>query len=106
MELIECEGEAKFHSVTYMNCKQEGEALDLEEQVSSNPSSNSLMVSKVTQLSNGAPVPTFIYTNETVWAVCTKALLPEPVHVRFEMSMIVLEISTEFELHKIAVDLQ
>ena len=49
MELIEHEGEAKFHSVTNINCKQEGEALDLDEQVDSNPSSNSLMVSKVTQ---------------------------------------------------------
>ena len=48
-ELIECKGEAKFHSVTNTNCKQEGEVLDLDEQVGSNPSSYSLMVSKVTQ---------------------------------------------------------
>ena len=48
MELIECEGEAKFHSVTNMNYEQEGESLDLDEQISSNPSSNSLMMSKVT----------------------------------------------------------
>ena len=81
IESIEHKGEAKFHSVTDMNCKQEGEALDLDEQVGSNPSSNSLMVSKVTQQSNGAPIPTFIYTNETVRAVCTKVFLPEPVHV-------------------------
>ena len=49
MEWIECKGEAKFHSVTDANCKQKGEVLDLDEQVDSNPNSNSLMVSKVTQ---------------------------------------------------------
>ena len=32
MESIECEGEVKFHSVTDMDCEQEGEALDLDEQ--------------------------------------------------------------------------
>ena len=47
MELIECKGETKFHSVTNMNHEQEGEDLDPDEQVDSNPSSNSLMVSKV-----------------------------------------------------------
>ena len=57
MELIECKGETKFHSVTNMNCKQEGEVLDLDEQVDSNASSNSLMVSKVKQWCNGAPIP-------------------------------------------------
>ena len=49
-----------------MNREQEGEVLDLDEQVGSNPSSNSLMVSKVTQQSNGAPIPIFIYTIETL----------------------------------------
>ena len=49
MESIKYEGEAKFHSVTNMNHNQEGEVLDLDKQVDSNPSSNSLMVSKVTQ---------------------------------------------------------
>ena len=49
MQSIECEGEAKFHSVTDMNCKQEGEVSDLDDQVGSYPSSNSLMVSKITQ---------------------------------------------------------
>ena len=39
MELIECEGEAEFHTVTNMNHEEEGEVLDLE-QGSSNPSSN------------------------------------------------------------------
>ena len=58
MESFECKGEAKFHSVTNMNHKQESEALDLDEQGSSHPSSNSLMVYKVTQQSNGALIPT------------------------------------------------
>ena len=49
MELIEHKGETEFHSVTDMNHKQEGEVLDLNEKVDSNPSSNSLMVRKVTQ---------------------------------------------------------
>ena len=49
MESIKYEGEAEFPSVTNMICKQEGEALDLDEQAGSNPSSNSLMMIKVTQ---------------------------------------------------------
>ena len=77
MESIECEGESDFHSVTDINCEQEGEALDLGEQ------GGLLMVSKVTQQSNGTPLPTFIYTNETVRAVCLKTFLPEPIHVSF-----------------------
>ena len=48
MESIECKGEAEFHSVTNMNCKPEGDALDLDELRGTNPSSNSLMVIKVT----------------------------------------------------------
>ena len=106
MELTECKGEAEFHSVTYMNCKQEGEVLDLDEQVDSNPSSNSLMVGKVTRY-NGAPVPAFIYTNQGVRAICMKAFLPEPIHVSFlNENDCVLEFPTKFELYKIAVDLQ
>ena len=81
MESIECEGEAEFHSVTHINCKQESEGLDLDEQVNSNPSSNSLMVSKVTQQSNGALISIFIYTTETVRTVCAIAFLPKSVHV-------------------------
>ena len=46
---IECKGEAEFHSVINTNCEQEGKVLHLDEQVGSNPSSNSLMVCKVTQ---------------------------------------------------------
>ena len=49
VESIECKSEAKCHSVTDMNHEQEGEVLDLDEQVGSNPSLNSVMVSKVTQ---------------------------------------------------------
>ena len=29
--MIECEGEAKFHSVTNMDCEHEGETLKLDE---------------------------------------------------------------------------
>ena len=49
LELIEHKGETNFHSVTNMNHEQEGEVLDIDEQVNSNPRPNSLMVSKVTQ---------------------------------------------------------
>ena len=66
-----------------MNEEQEGEVLDLDEQADSNPSSNSLMVSKVTQPNNGAQIPAFIYTDETVRAICVKVFLPEPIHVIF-----------------------
>ena len=45
------------------------------------------MVNKVTQQFNGAPIPTFIYTNDTVRAICAKSFLP-------------------FELCKIAMGLQ
>ena len=83
MESIEHEDEAEFHSVTDMNNEQEGEVLDLDDPVSSNPNSNSLMVSKFTQWYNGTLIPTFVYINETVRAVCVKAFLPEPIHVSF-----------------------
>ena len=46
---MECKGEAQFYCVTNMNHEQEGEALDLEEEGGSNPSSNSLLVSDITQ---------------------------------------------------------
>ena len=62
MESMEPKSETKFHSVTNMNNKQEGEVLYLDEQVDSNPSLNSLMVNKVAQQCNGAQIPTFIYT--------------------------------------------
>ena len=83
IKLIECEGETEFHSVTDMNCEQEGEVLDIHDQVDSNLSSNSLIVRKVTQWFNGAPIPTFIYTSDTVRAICVKVFLPEPIHVSF-----------------------
>ena len=76
MELIEHECKTKFHSISNMNWEQEGEVLDMHEQVDLNPNSNSLMVSKVTQQFNGAPTHTFIYTNDTVRAICAKASLP------------------------------
>ena len=57
-----------------MNCEQEGEVLDLDEQIDPYSNSNTLMVSKVTQQLNEAPRPTFIYTNDIVRAICAKAL--------------------------------
>ena len=103
----ECEGETEFHSVTNINCKQEGQILDLDEQVDSNPNSNSLKVSKATQQYNVSPIPAFIYTNETFRAICAKLVLPEPIHVSFvDEYDYILEFPTEFELCKIAVDLQ
>ena len=107
MELIKCEGETDFHSVTDMNCEQEGEVLDLNEQVDPNFNTNTLVVSKVTQWFNEAPIQTFIYTNDTVRAICVKVLLPEPIHTNFLNEYdCVLEFPTQFELHKIAMDLQ
>ena len=48
MESTECACATEYHSVRDMNCKQEGEVTDMDEQVGLNPTSNSLMVSKVT----------------------------------------------------------
>ena len=107
MEPIEHKGETKFYYVTDMNSEQEGEVLDLDEQVNLNPCSNSLMVSKVTQRFNGAPIPAFIYTNDTVRAICAKSFLPEPIHVSFLNKYdCMLEFPTGFKLHKIALDLE
>ena len=83
MEPIECKGETDFHSVTNMNHEQEGEVLDLDGQVDSNPSSNSLMAIKVMQWFSGAPISTFIYTNDAFRAICAKSFLSEPIHVSF-----------------------
>ena len=64
------------------------------------------MVIKVIQQYNGAPIPIF-YTNETVRTICMKVFLPEPIHVNFLNEYdCVLEFPTEFELCKIAEDLQ
>ena len=49
MEPIECKGENDFHSVTDVTHEQESEVLDLDEWVDLNPSSNSFMVTNVTQ---------------------------------------------------------
>ena len=90
-----------------MNCEQGGEVLDLDEQVDSNLRSNSLMVSKVTKQFNGVLIPTAIYTNDTVRAVCVKVFLPEPIHVSFLNGYDCMQqFPTEFELCKIAMDLQ
>ena len=55
----------------------------MDGQVDLNPTSSSLMVSKVTQRLNGAPIPTFLYTSDTGKAICVKASLPEPINVSF-----------------------
>ena len=102
------QAEAEFHSVMDTYCEQEVEILDFDEQVDWNPSSNSSMVSKVTQWYNGAPISTFIYTSETFRAICVKAFLPEPIHDSFFLNEYdcMLQFPTEFELCKITVDLQ
>ena len=107
MELIESKCETKFQSLSDMNCKQEGEVSDMDEQVDLNPTSDSLTVGKVTQQFNGALIPTFIYTNDTVKGMYAKASHSEPINVSFlNEYCCVLEFLTEFELHKIAVNLQ
>ena len=90
-----------------MNCKPEDETLELDEQGGSNPSSKSLAVVKIVQQSNGALIPTFIYTAEAVREICKKSFIPEPVHISFLNEYdCVLDFSVEFELNKVAVDLQ
>ena len=90
-----------------MNCKQGAEVLDMDEQVDLNPTSTSLMVSKVTQRFNGAQIPTFLYTNDTVKVICVKASLSEPINVSFLNEYdCVLKFSTDFDLHRIAMTLQ
>ena len=98
----ERECETKFHSVSNTNHGQENEVLEMEEPVDLNPSSSSLMVSKVTQRFNGAQIPAFIYTNKTLKAICAEASLPQPIHVSFLNEYdYVLEFSNNFKLHKI-----
>ena len=107
MELIEHVCETEFHSISDTNCKQGGKVLDMDEQVNLNPTSNSFMVSKVTQRFNGALIPTYLYTNDTVRAICVKASLPEPINVSFLNEYdCVLELSTDFDLHRITMNLQ
>ena len=82
------------------------EVLDIDEQNDPNSSSNSLMASKVTQF-NGAPICTFIYTNDTVSAIGEKVFLPEPIHVSsLNEYDCMLVFPTKFELCKIAAHLQ
>ena len=90
-----------------MNCKQGGKVLDMDEQVDLNPTSSSWIVSKVTQIFNGALIPTFLYTNDTVRAICAKAFLPELVNFSYLNEYdCVLQFSTDFDLHKIVMNLQ
>ena len=105
--MSECKCESKFHPVSNTNCKQGGEILDMDKQIDLNPTSSSLMLSKVTQQFNGAPIPTFIYTIDTVKAICAKASLPDPVNFSFLNEFeCVLEFATDFDPHKIAMTLQ
>ena len=66
-----------------MNHKQGCEILDMDEQIDLNPTWSSLMLSKVPQQFNGTPTPTFIYTNDTVKAICAKASLPDAINIGF-----------------------
>ena len=87
-----------------MNHEQEGKVLDMDEQVGLNPTSYSLMVSKVIQQFNGALISTFVYTNDTVRVICAKVSLPQLLNVSFLNEYnCVLEFSTEFQLYKIAM---
>ena len=107
METSEHKCETEFHSVSNMNCEQEGKILDMDEKIDLNPTSNSLMLSMVTHWFNGAPIHTFIYTNDTVKAICAKASLPDPINVSFLNEYeCVLEFATDFDPHKIAMTLQ
>ena len=49
MESVDHECETEFHSISSMNHKQDSEVLYMDEQVGLNLTSNSLVVSKVTQ---------------------------------------------------------
>ena len=84
-----------------------GEILDMNEQIHLNPTSCSLMLSKVMQQFNGAAVPALIYTDDTVKAICAKASLPDPINVRFLNEYnCVWEFASDFDPHKIAITLQ
>ena len=103
---MECECETKFHSISNMNHEEGGEVLDMGEQVDLNCTSSSLMVSKVTQRFSGAPILIFLDTSDTVKAICTKSL-----SARTNVSFLneydcVLEFSTDFDLHRIVMNLQ
>ena len=104
MEMNEYKYKTKFHSISDTNHEQGTE--EMEEQVDLNPLPSLLMVSKVTQWFNGAPIPTFVYTNETVEAICAKPS-PEPTCISFLNEYdSELEFSNNLELHKIPMDLQ
>ena len=65
------------------------------------------MASKVTQRFNGALIPAFLYTSDTVKTICAKASLPEPINVSFLNEYdCVLEFPTDFDLHRITMNLQ
>ena len=65
------------------------------------------MVRKVLQWFNGALIPAFLYTDDTFEAICVKASLPEPINDSFLNEYnCVLEFPTDFDLHKIAMNLQ
>ena len=99
--------ETKFHSVRDTNHEQGGEILDMDKQIDLNLTTSSLTLCKVTQQFNGSPIPTFIYTNDTVKAFCAKASLPDPINVNFLNEYgCVLEFTTDFDLHKITMTLQ
>ena len=90
-----------------MNHEQGSEVLDMDEQVDFNSTSCSLMVGKVSQPFNGSPVPTFLYTNDTIKAIFVKASLPKAINVNFLNEYnCVLEFPTNFELYQITMHLQ
>ena len=65
------------------------------------------MLSNITQQFNAALIPTFIYTNDTVRAICAKTSLPDPINLSFLNEYnCVLEFATDFDPQKIAIALQ
>ena len=79
----------------------------MDKQIDLNPTSSSLMWSKVTQQFTGAPTPNFLYTNDTVKAICAKASLPDQINDSFLNEYdCVLEFATDFDPYKIAMTLQ
>ena len=77
-----------------------GEILDMDEQIDLNSTSSALMLSKVTQQFNGAPIPAFFYTNDTVKAICANVSLPDPINVSFLNEYnCVLEFAADFDPH-------
>ena len=85
MEMSAHKCETKFHSVSDMNCKQWGETLNMKEQVNLNPTSRSLMLSRVTRQFNGATIPHFFIPMTQLKQFVQKLLSLIQLMLAFEM---------------------